>query len=213
MGYRSSTSQGFATTTPWTVTKPAGTADGDQMLVCLGHGAGGSVNSVPAGWTLDSGPHAVGGQTVRIYRKVASGEGASWAWGFTSGVTGIAQAVSVSDVDAIAPMNITGFQVNAASVNVVAPSVTTTAAGCTLVGFFYSQAAGGSYTVPGGMTEVQDQAQGSNAMETAHQLLGAAGATGTRTAVCTVANANIGYLAAIAPFVVSSGASLLVAFP
>lgn len=210
MGYRTSSAQSFGASS-WVVNKPAGTVDNDGMLVCIGHGAGGSVNSVPAGWTLDSGPHAGGGQTQRIYRKVAASEGASWTWGFSGSVTGIAQVAIVQDIDTATFVAASNAQVNASSVNCVAPSINPTPAGCTLIGFFYAALTAGSFTPPGSMAEVQDSTNGLNTMETCHEQLVSGGATGTRTATVSAAAGNMGYLAAIAPAV--GGASLLVIHP
>jgi hypothetical protein len=66
----------FATTTA-TVTKPAGTADGDLIIV-QGLISGGNLQiNVPAGWTRLAGS---GNLNNQVFWKIASGEPASWVF-------------------------------------------------------------------------------------------------------------------------------------
>jgi hypothetical protein len=88
VAFRSSATAKYATVTNITVTKPAGTVDGDMLIAFLSvGGAGIPTVGAPAGWTLHTTYTDItaGGFTVRnfLYWKAASGEGANWQWTFT----------------------------------------------------------------------------------------------------------------------------------
>lgn len=73
----------IANTASITMTKPTGVVDGDLMITIICSGGTAAPSSVPSGWTLirsnDSGGSGV--QTsIHSYYKVASSEGASYAW-------------------------------------------------------------------------------------------------------------------------------------
>jgi hypothetical protein len=67
-----------------TVTKPSQTADGDLMIAVTT----GAVNTItpPAGWTLVATVTATDHQSA-VYKKIASSEGASYVWGFSTSDT------------------------------------------------------------------------------------------------------------------------------
>lgn len=73
--------------TSLTVTKPAGTADGDVLIAIITTNNGTVVVTPPAGWTQvsNSPVNATDGATLAAFWKVASGEGADYA--FTVGAT------------------------------------------------------------------------------------------------------------------------------
>lgn len=73
-------------TTPFdiTVTKPAGTVDGDILFCWLGwrNISGYTIDSVPAGWTL-LGDYTADADKYALYYKIAASEPGSWIWSFT----------------------------------------------------------------------------------------------------------------------------------
>ncbi len=181
-----------------TLNKPTGTVDGDYLLAAFLISSGASVSAVPSGWTQDYTTAIGGAQRFYVYKKLASGEPASWSWTLSTSTGHVGSCACVTDVDQSNPLNISGGQLNASSVNVVAPSITTTVANTLGVGFFATTVSA-TFTAPGGMTEFDDLAIGPNSIEGCYQTVAATGATGTRTAVATSAAANSGWFGAIAP--------------
>jgi hypothetical protein len=84
----------------------------------------------------------------------------------------------------------------------VAPSVTTTVTGDLLIGIF-GEAANATVTPPTGMLEQVEQLAGAGntrvLSELSDQQLGAAGATGSRTATLSKSGSNVGQLLALRP--------------
>lgn len=149
--YRASTSQGNASGAGLTVTKPAGTADGDLIVVVAYLESDANTwASVGAGFTTAAGlvQANTGAFSVRVWWKIASGEPASWTWTPTSsawrtvvaasysGGSGSGERVDVSG----------GSQGDSVLVaNQTAPSVTTTVADDLLV-FAYGNFSGNNDT-------------------------------------------------------------------
>ena len=75
---------GFANRDPISITKPTGTVDGDFLLAFIAWEGAATIDSVPAGWTELQSVDEPGGDSLSIYWKQASSEGASWSWGFTA---------------------------------------------------------------------------------------------------------------------------------
>lgn len=197
--YRSSSNALNGSAGSLTLNCPTGVSDGDYLVMGITVGNNRTITGVPAGWTQDYNASHAGLKQFYVYVKLAASEPASWTWTFSgSGASTVAACAAIQDLDQITPLNISGGQTNASSVNITAPSVTTTVNNCLLVGIFVSSTAG-TVTPAGGMTEVEDLQVGSNLIEVAYQSLGAAGATGTRVAVGSAAGANAGWLGAIAP--------------
>ena len=163
-----------------TVSKPSGVQDGDCLVVgIMGNDTPNDVSAAPSGWTDLFGKMDNGAQWFRAYWKVASGEGASWAWTLSSPNSATAHCVAVQDADS-SPINASGAQNNTSQANIQAPSVTTTVDGALLIGFF-AKNNGSAITPDGSMTEIQDATNNAQTIETAWQSLGAAGSTGTAT--------------------------------
>ena len=120
--------------------------------------------------------------------------------------------VAYRGVSTVTPIDVSGNQANASSVNVVAPSVTTTTGCARVVGLFSSFSAS-SMTPPGTMTERFDVVTSEPAWDinvtAADQVLNVPAATGTRTATATAAGVNIGALVALR----ANGCSPGVPFP
>ena len=198
---------------------PATVATDDLMIAQIAYNAtGGGIITPPAGWTLidETGGNGV---TQALYRRIATAsEPASYSFTLSSGATDTAAgAITLYDgVDTTSPIDASAAQTNASAAAVVAPSVTTTVSGATLVAF-YAVRDDGNGTAPAGMTERTDvnSAQGGAAADetlalSADEALGAAGATGSRTATVDVAAGSIGTLVALTPATGGGGASNLV---
>lgn len=95
-------------TTSISVSKPTGTVDGDVMIAICG-----GTPSTPAGWTLlgsaDSGTNSL--RTVRVFRKIASGEGSSYTFNITSSIA-CASIVSYRGVSTITPVDTSHFDIS-----------------------------------------------------------------------------------------------------
>jgi hypothetical protein len=183
--------------TSLTISKPAIVAANDLMLA--GITFYGATITPPADWTLvrrnDIGTS--GGQAV--YWKVAgSSEPASYSFSF--GVTpqrASGGIVAYSGVNNSSPIDASSGQVSGGpGTSIAAPSVTTTAAGHMVVGFFGSSAVT-TITPPFGMTERFDTASTGTTTEAAMVVQPAAGATGTKTATAAGSGYWLGQLVAL----------------
>ncbi|HZM83765.1 MAG TPA: hypothetical protein VFC19_49230 [Candidatus Limnocylindrales bacterium] len=86
-----------------TVSKPAGTADGDFLLAFIAEVGVGSITP-PAGWTL-IGSQANGTDvTLAAYWKPAASEGASWTWTLGASVRNWGWVGAYTGVDTSAPV-------------------------------------------------------------------------------------------------------------
>jgi len=102
--YRSSASVINATAgTSVVITKPAATADDDQLIAFIGQ-AGTSAVTPPAGWTLIGTKSASTTLTVAAYRKLAASEGASWTWTLGSSVRNFGVVQAYTGVDPTTPI-------------------------------------------------------------------------------------------------------------
>ncbi|MCP3933955.1 MAG: DUF5011 domain-containing protein, partial [Actinomycetia bacterium] len=195
---------------------PAGVVAGDLLIAQVGYNAvAGSTITPPAGWnTIDVLSHTTKGMMQGLYWREATGsEPAQYSFTLSSGKSDTAAGTiaAYSDVNLTSPIDAFGGQENGTSTSVVAPSITTTQAGTTLVGFFAVRD-DGSITPPAGMTERWDVnsnagvgAVGETTAEGADELLGAAGPTGTRTATAQASDGSIGHLVALAPITADPG--------
>lgn len=159
------------------------------MLLQVAHGTSGRTVSVPAGWTLVA---SVGSPHFQeIYAKIA---GASEPSTVSVTISGAAVNMFVgivtffSTVPITLTVDATANQVNASSTNRVWAGVTTTAANGQLACFGNFSAASNS-TPDGAMTERWDTGTAIRSYLMT-QALGAAGATGTRTATAVGALAS-----------------------
>jgi len=184
------------------VNKPAGTVDNDVLIASISariSGGGLTVSTVPTGWTLV----ATGIQTVAfaliqswIYRKVASGEGASWTWVLSGTPTGgIGAAAAFSSGNTTTPVAAISGAESSGGTTVTTPSVTTTEDNQLILGIAVSNWAQHTWTAPTGTpttTERLDSQSGSGAHETTVEFFTyTAGATGPTTArAATVSGDN-----------------------
>ena len=126
--------------------------------------------------------------------------------GFSSSFAASAGIVAYSGVDVSAtpprPIDASNGATSSTSTSIVAPAVTTTTAGDLLIGAF-SAATNATFTPASGMAEKVEVASKSGQMkgstEIADEILGAAGGTGSRTAVIDKSAVGIGQLIALRP--------------
>ena len=189
-----------------------GVITGDVMLAAIGvEGAFGNVTP-PAGWTAVTSVNAVSDYGQIVYRKTATAaEPAYYTFTHSSTVANLSGGiVAYRGVSTVTPIDASGSQANASSVNVVAPSVTTTTGCARVVGLFSSFSAS-TMTPPAGMTERLDVVTSEPAWDinvsVADQIQNVPAATGTRTAAATVADVNIGALVALRALGCSPGVS------
>jgi hypothetical protein len=79
--YRASTSAGNASGGSLTVNKPTGTVDGDLLIVTFYlESDTNTFDTVPTGWNTGGSIANTGAFKIWSFWKLASGEGASWAW-------------------------------------------------------------------------------------------------------------------------------------
>lgn len=189
-----------------TVNVPAGTAADDVMVASIGvrpcsNTSGGACTLsvvAPAGWTpvrtVDQTTGAgTGGYGNRLfmYQRVAAAEPASYTWTI-SGPPGHAGAVgaiaSFQGVDTASPIVAEAGQATGNAFGHAAPGLNTGTVTNTMLVATFSNNSAGTWTMPGGMTKIVDDA--SLAVPDAlgvglamgYEPFAAAGATGTRTA-------------------------------
>ena len=179
----------FSAGSAGSITKPAGTIDGDVMVamsVCDPDGTAATLTA-PAGWTQIGGD-GTSGTSIRgrIWRRVASGEGASYSFGASGSTDCAVKIVSYTGVDTTTPILVVPSWAYglSAGTSVVAPSVSPGSAG-TLVCLFGSQNAG-NFSQPSGMTEIADSAPAGWAVSAVDYEAVSSGATGTRTSTHSV---------------------------
>lgn len=131
------------------VNKPANTADGDIMFAFVSSEVA-YLNSIPAGWTRIT--QATNTRYFDLFYKIASGEGASYTWGFASNTNypSITIATYRGGFDPSNPIQTFSNTYNSnADTSVTAGSITTISAGQSLFFFASSYWGGGtSFTKP-----------------------------------------------------------------
>src|SRR5207302_828930 len=197
VGTASAGDAGTATST--TVTLPAGITVNDQILVAITTQSDLTVTT-PSGYTVvGTYPAGTASKTI-VYRRTAAGSETS----VTLSYSGLRQKSIVAAVyRGVDPTNPIDVSSSASAVNatsVTAPSVTTTAVNDRLVLF---EGANGNalpvtWNAPAGMTDqVHYSGLPLSAAALADQTLGAAGATGTRTATTSSTPSSLADLTAV----------------
>jgi hypothetical protein len=185
---------------------PAGTVAGDVMIAAITVTPSTVPITAPGGWTqIRAVTQASGGgsQLATYYRVATASEPASYTWTLTTSHTGAAGGiVSYSGVDNTTPIDVSASVITNSSLNHTAPTITTSIANDMLVTVHEYESAS-SWTPPGGMTErvdIASRAVSSNGitLEMNELVLGAAGATGAKTATAAGNNKDSGATASIA---------------
>lgn len=124
--------------------------------------------------------------------------GGTWTFEFSSSTEAIGGILTYRGVDLTQPVEEWSGQVGSGT-SVTAPSLTTSVSGARLVGIFSTEMPG-TFTPPGGMTELQDiGCSWTAAIATADETLLSSGATGSRTATSTAGGEYVAHLVALRP--------------
>ncbi len=174
-----------------TVNVPAGTVNGDVMVVGVQYG-GSTQMTTPAGWTLIN--HVNNSfsttQNLTTFYRVASSEPASYTWTMPSLVCWITAAGSYSGVSNSSPVDAQTIVGVTTSTSLVANAVTTTAANDMIVTIFAGyNGTSTTWTPPGGQTERVDSNNTSvRSIEMNDSTQASVGSSGTFTATASVSN-------------------------
>lgn len=174
-----------------TVNVPAGTTNGDVMVVGVQYG-GSTQMTTPAGWTLIN--HVNNSfsttQNLTTFYRVASSEPASYTWTMPSLVCWITAAGSYSGVDNSTPINAQTTVGVTTGTSLVANAVTTTMANDTIVTIFAGyNGTSTTWTPPAGQTERVDSNNTSvRSIELNDSNQASVGSSGTFTATASVSN-------------------------
>lgn len=179
-----------------TVNVPAGTVNGDLLVVQVAWNENATLNN-PAGWTQiredQTGIGGVAALNSRLMYRIAASEPASYTWTFASGTRRIAGCmVNLTGADTSAPIDSSSGQASdgPSTTDVVAPTVDPVVSDGFLL-YFGSCRQSTTFTPPAGMTERYDGANGSGVtVEMASEQLASGAATGTRTGVMAGATTN-----------------------
>jgi hypothetical protein len=197
IAFRSASSKGTKFGTWIKITKPAGTLSGDVLVAGL-FVRDAPILTPPAGWTFIR----QDGSAYSYVHVAGASEPSSYQWTFPANHTAAGGIVAYSGVDTVAPIQASNGQENSKSVNLTAPSVTTTLPGTMVIGFFGVMKQT-SVTRPAGMKERVDVASTNdtkNATAELSQLLVASpAATGNKVATSAEAGTNSGELIALNP--------------
>lgn len=166
-----------------TITKPAGTADGDLLVAVVVLDTTDTVTE-PAGWTLiRTTLYSASAKHVKTYWRIASGEGASWDWTIGASVicNGWVGAFTGCKITNVAAELVSSSNPNQAAVtNIVASTVTTTGVNSLLVGVWVVSGTRTYTVVPAGFDNQSTSSGPSHLIATSVQS--AAGASGSKTA-------------------------------
>lgn len=181
-----------------TVTKPTGTANGDILFCWIGWYAspGTTIDSVPSGWNL-LGEYLANTDRYALYYKIASGEGASWAWSFaaTAKVRAVCSCYTSGDFNPSNPINVvSNTAYRTSNTACIAASMNVASANSPMVfwGGVYYTTSSITYTKPSVPTSnwVEDDDAGSATpdfyTEVCSMIWGGSGATGGMSATMTV---------------------------
>ena len=171
-----------------TVTKPAGTVDGDLLVAICFADPDGAQLTAPGGWTNEGSTSAAAG-FGRVYSKVAASEGASYVFTGSGSSDNSVIMYAFIGADNTAPFDpgLSWSSSVAGGTTHTAPSITTVTSDALLIcTYWIISGASNSWTAPGGMTEQSDATSGWASNGSASLALSSSGATGTKSATSTV---------------------------
>ena len=189
------------------INAPAGVVPGDILVATVGK-TGSEFLGIPSGWTRIQ--HVGDSSTMdfgAFYHVVAGGDPSSYSFSWTGSTNRYATGgmTSYSNVDNDNPVDLNGVYGSGASsvTSFPAPSITTTASNEMIVTSF-GVVANATWTPPAGMAERTDQAAGTGTtfvtIEQADVVqAGPPAATGTKTAISSVAGGGGGIIFALRP--------------
>ena len=180
---------------PLTLNVPAGVQLGDLLIAQVGYERTMAISvPTPAGWTrhVDRDNGTIYGQVI-FYRWATASEPASYTIPHASGAASISGTLlAYRGVASVSPVLVNNGTV-ATGTTLTAPSVTTPV-GCGRLVAFYGLWNTATLTTPTGMTQrataINTEVDWNSRVLAADEILGAAGATGTRVSTATVTDAN-----------------------
>jgi hypothetical protein len=185
IAFRSATTNSNAGATTLVITPPASLADNDVMIAVICVNVDTTAITAPAGWTLIRSLNTTFTARASLYRKLAASESGSYTWTFDSSQRSAGAIAAFTGVNTISIVDVENGQTGGGTANAVAPTITTTLDNDMLV---YAGADDSStvatWTPPTGMAEAADS-NSAQSVEIAYVLQAVAGATGTKTGVCT----------------------------
>lgn len=164
-----------ASSTTCTVTKPAGTLDGDILYVHVKLNGSYTTLTPPSGWTLLHSQGLGTGKEARSYWKAASSEGSSYTWTTDTSITWAAGMISIIGGDTSALDAEVGSTDSSSTTTATCAGLTTTVDN-TLVILSVVNGGGAATTPNANMAEYSD----SSSVEIQWEERPTAGATGTR---------------------------------
>ena len=182
--------------TSMTINKPTGTVEYDTIITAISFSNNATITA-PSGWNLirrvDNAQTTP--ESVAVYYKIAgSSEPASYVWDF-NGTTVFFAAWSASyyNTTSLSPIDVNNGQTNGTSASkttsYAAPGATTTANNEMVITAHGAYGGTYTFTAPSGMTEFADlNNTGSRSIEGAQVAQASAGATGNKTATCSVSS-------------------------
>ncbi|MGZ6557585.1 MAG: hypothetical protein ACXVEY_12180, partial [Actinomycetota bacterium] len=189
------------------ITKPRGAVAGDLLLAVLDVAGAGGITP-PTGWTAIRSDAAGTSMTqFAYYKRAGASEPSSYSWSFSSARLATGVVIAYSGVSTVSPVGVSGGQVNASSISIAAPAVSTTVADSLVVGFF-GIFTNTTITPPSGMIEQGEQAATLSGKqkpaigvttEVADLVQPVVGSTDSRTATGAKAAVNIGQLIVLIP--------------
>lgn len=171
-----------------TINKPTGTVDGD-VLYALIEADGSTTVTAPTGWTLLDTRSPGSSQQTKVYRKVASGEGASWTWTTSGGATPIIYDGMVASWTGVDTTTVTDGSTGGTgnSTTAAAPTLTPTQTNdASVVG--YSTWNSSSTSLPTGYTSVAAFGSNGDLIRVAWKQLASASATGAVNSTISAAS-------------------------
>ena len=174
---------------------PPGTTSGDVMVTSITVTPSTTSITPPSGWTVVQDilqPQAASSHLITYYRIATSSEPTSYTWSFPSSHSGAVGGIATfSGVDTSNPIGSSASLVENGknAVNHTAPSITASTDDMLVTVHEYQSS--GTWTPPGGMTEVVDKyseaATDANgvSLEMNYLLLTSTGATGTKVATAS----------------------------
>lgn len=185
---------------PLSCAKPTNTADGDVMVAFQSNDFGTyAATTPPAGWTLLTGyDRGSNGFHVKIWTKVAAGEGGTYSFAQSASTDGCVTIVTLRGADTNTANWLTAAlsNITAPATTYDAPTVSGAAAGSALLAFVMSEnsntATTFTWTPPGGMTEQADVQSTTWTSQSVASLLSPSNPTGAKTFTHTGAAGTTG---------------------
>jgi hypothetical protein len=202
MAFRSYTSSSGYDTTSLAISKPVGTVVSDVMVAHLLLYVYGITITVtpPAGWTLLRSITSLDA-TMRsyfYYKAAGSSEPANYTWSFSTATSVVLGAIRThTDISVSSPINVENGQATGRQTSHSTPSVTTTKHNCELLTLFGCSFTTGTpvWDPPAGETENYDL----NWIEGSNEIQAVLGASGAKTAVCSLVSSGMAEIIALSP--------------